>query len=108
MYNVQTLRTDANTYADIIVKMCDKLKIAVEEFSNFHKSTTLKEKIIEINTIEEEGDRLYMTAVRELFEQESDPMQIFAWSKIFDLMEDCCDACEHVANVMEMVIMKNG
>lgn len=108
MYNVQTLRTDANTYADIIVKMCDKLKIAVEEFPNFHKSGTLKEKIIEINTIEEEGDRLYMKAVRELFEQEGDPIQIFAWSKIFDLMEDCCDACEHVANVMEMVIMKNG
>jgi len=108
MYNVQKMRPEALTYADIIVRSCSTLQKAVKEFPNFRRSLTLSDMIIEINTIEEEGDRLYIDAVRDLFKHERDPIKITAWSKLFDLMEDCCDACEHVANVMESVMMKNA
>ena len=30
------------------------------------------------------------------------------WRDLFDRMEKCCDACEHVANIMESIIMKNS
>jgi len=108
MYNIQTIRPEAISYADIIMRSCTTLQKAIKEFPNFRKSSILNDLIIEINTIEEEGDRLYIEAVRNLFKHETNPIAITAWSKLFDLMEDSCDACEHVANVMETVMMKNA
>lgn len=107
MYNIKTIREDALSYTKIIVRACATLQKAMIEFPNFRKSPHLTDAIIEINSIEEEGDMLYIQAVRKLFENETDPIAITAWSKIFDLMEDCCDTCEHAANVMESVTMKN-
>lgn len=108
MSNVQSVREDAILYTKIIVRSCETLKRVMEEFPNFRKSTTLNDLLIEVNTIEEEGDRLYINAVRRLFESSSDPVEILVWSKMFDLLEDCCDTCEHVANVIEGVMMKNA
>jgi len=33
---------------------------------------------------------------------------VIAWTAMFDRLEKCCDCCEHVADVVEMVVMKNG
>lgn len=108
MYNITEIPEAAKTYAGIIIRACQKLGEAMKEFSNFRKSTTLQELIIEINSIEEEGDRLYVETVSELFRKEKNPIAITAWSKLFDLMEDCCDCCEHVADVIEVTMMKNS
>jgi len=108
MYNIKEIREDALNYVDIIKRSCATLLEAVKEFSNFHKSKVLMDNIIAINTIEEEGDRLYVKAVSELFRNEKDPISITAWNNIFDLLEDCCDACENVADTMELVMMKNS
>lgn len=108
MYNVREIREDAFGYLDIIERSCGKMLEAMKEFPNFRKSATLTDAIIAVNTIEEEGDGLYIKAVHKLFRNEKDPIAIVAWSNIFDLMEDCCDACEDVANTMEVVRMKNS
>ena len=34
-------------------------------------------------------------------------IDIIAWREIFNYLEKCCDACEHVADAVESVIMKN-
>ena len=79
-----------------------------EDFQNFRKSTTIHDSIIEINRLEEVGDRMYTEAVRNLYLNCKDPVEIVAWTKIFDRLELCCDACEHVANAVEGVMMKNS
>jgi len=68
---------------------------------------TLHGLIIEINALEEEGDRLFIDSMRKLHTEEEDPIQIIAWREIYSYLEKCCDACEHVADIVESVIMKN-
>ena len=65
------------------------------------------EHIIIINTLEEEGDRLYMEAMRNLKRGGADPIELIAWKEIYSSLEDCCDACEKVADAVEEVVMKN-
>lgn len=108
MYNIKKIRPAALVYAEIIVRSCKTLQQALAEFPNFRKSNSLMNMLIEINSIEEEGDRLYVEAVRELYEKGDDSIEISSWSKLFDLFEECCDACEHAADVMEIIIMKNS
>ena len=66
MYNIQSIREEALEIVDVIVRSCDALKIAIEEFPNLRKSSTLHEKIVYVNTLEEEGDAIYIRAMHRL------------------------------------------
>lgn len=108
MYNLKSIREEAIAFSGLIVESCNTLKKAVEEFSNFKKSKTLKSYIIECNRLEDEGDRLYTEVIRKLYTHlTGDTVQLFSWVKIFDLFESTCDSCEHAANSLERVALKN-
>ncbi len=108
MFNVKTMREDALRMADIIVKCCEALKEALNEFHNFRKSQTLHGLIVEINRMEEEGDDLFTKATRNLYVNGKDPLEVYGWGRTLHYMEICCDACEDVADVIESVMMKNS
>lgn len=107
-FNVQAMKSDVFQFAKLVSKCCCALKIALEEFHNFKKSTSLKAKLIEVNDLEEEGNRLYYKIASRLYRETKNPVELLVWTKIYDHLEKCCDACEEVANVMESVIMKNS
>ncbi len=105
--NVRTIRPEAIQFTKVIIRCCQVLKEVMEEFTDFKKSKTLHGLIIEINALEEEGDRLFIDSMRKLHVEETDPLEIIAWREIYNFLEKCCDACEHVADAVESVIMKN-
>lgn len=107
MYNFSTIRPEVFAFTEVISRCCCALKKAVEEFPEFRKSKTIHQFLVDVNTLEEEGDRLYVSSVRGLYKEGGSGALVAAWSNTFDCLERCCDACEHVANVIESVIMKN-
>ena len=108
MYNITVCRPEVKEFTDLISQLCEALKEIAQEMHNFRKSTSLKGKIVEVNRLEEEGDRLYTEAMRRLYTEEKDAVAILAWTTIFDRLEKCCDGCEHVADMFEQVVMKNS
>lgn len=108
MFNITSIRDEALLFAEKIVEACDAMKKALEEFRNFKKSTTLHGLLVEIDHIEEECDKIYAEAVRKLFAESNDVMEIIKWRSVYDQLEKCCDSCEHASNVIESVIMKNS
>jgi uncharacterized protein Yka (UPF0111/DUF47 family) len=109
MYNVRTIRGEAVDTIKIIIECTDSVKAALEEFNNFKKSKTINDLIIEINRLEEVGDKLYMENTRKVFtDPDITPIEAFSWSHIYHYMEDVFDACEDTADVIEGVIMKNS
>ena len=63
--------------------------------------------IVELSHKEEECDRLYLQAAREMRDADLDVLEFFFWREILDCMEGCAAACEHVGDCGETVIMKN-
>lgn len=108
MYNVREIRNDALRFSKLILKSCEELKVAFEEFKNFRKSKNIHDKIVLINKLEEDGDHLYTEAVRKLHMTSTNPIEIMTWTTAFHRLEKCCDACEEAANIIESVIMKNS
>jgi predicted phosphate transport protein (TIGR00153 family) len=108
MFNIKTIKPEALEFAKIICKCCDSLKIAMNELKHFKKSHEIKNLIIEVNRLEEDGDKLYTEAVRTLFESPSNPVETLAWNEAYNHFEICCDSCEDVADAIEIVIMKNS
>lgn len=107
MYNIRELRPEAVEFSELIVTCCEKLQIVCTEFATFRKSSTIKPALIEVNRLEEEGDRIFDKAVSRLFREENSAATLIAWKDIFHCLEECCDACEHVCDVIEEVILKN-
>ena len=108
MYNITTFRPEVKEFTRLISRCCAALKDMAQELHTFRKSTLLKEKIVEVNGLEEEGDRLYTEAMHRLYTEEKDAVSILSWTTMYDRLEKCCDSCEHVADMVEQVIMKNS
>lgn len=66
------------------------------------------ENIIEINRLENLGDAVFRRALGKLFREEKDPIEIIRWKDIFENLEDTLDACEHLADTVRGVIVKNA
>lgn len=106
--DVDTIKENAIAMTDLVIAACEALKTAMEEFPEFRKSTKLKEYLIRINDLEEEGDNLYIEGMRALHTGDCSPLEVIAWRDIYSYLERCMDACEHAADVVESVIMKNS
>ena len=108
MYNIVEIYPSVVEFSKLIVKCCDMLLQTMKEFRNFKKSKLLSELIIEINRLEEAGDRLYTAYIGQLFTERPDPYTVMAWKEAYKYLERSCDTCEHVADIIESVIMKNS
>ncbi len=63
---------------------------------------------VEINRLENEGDRITREAVASLFDGGIDPMVVIRWKDLFERLEAAIDATEHVANILEGIVIKNS
>lgn len=108
MNNVSTIGRDALAMMDVVVECCEAVRELLQEFADFRRSRNLKKVIIRINDLEEAEDRLFMTSMRKLYTGSKDPIHIIAWREIYIYLERCADACEHVADVVESIVMKNS
>ncbi len=104
---IQTVLPEAIDFAAKLVDCCELMTKMLNEFTHFKKPAHLREMIIELNHAEEECDVLYLKALRAIPEHCSDVLEILYWREIYDCMESCADACEHVGDCVETVVMKN-
>ena len=63
---------------------------------------------MEINRLENMADRVFRSAVGELFDDSTDIANVIKWREIYEHMESATDRCEDVANVLEGVALKHG
>lgn len=108
IFNVATIKPEALEFTKLIIKSCKALKKVLEDFPNYKKSTKLNDKIVEVNSLEEVGDKLYYNTVHNLYANSKDPVELLVWTEIFDALEKCCDACEMTADTVESIVMKNS
>ncbi len=107
MSEIKTVLPEAITFAEKLVVCCQMMKDMLAEFSNFKKPQKLHEMIVQLNHVEEECDALCLKATVAIRRQVSDPIDVISWREIYMKMETCADACEHVGDCVETVVMKN-
>lgn len=75
--------------------------------SNKHMKDTLRH-CVEINRLENEGDVLRDEAISDLFANEKDPIVVIKQKELYEIAEVTTDFCEHVANMVESILVKNN
>ena len=106
MCNVEFIRTDTLPMVELLVACIGALGEVLGELKNFKHSKLLENRIIRVNELEEQGDMQYVETMHRLH-QENDLRAILVWSNIYQTIENCMDTCEHTADVVTTVIMKN-
>ena len=107
MDQVKLIRPDSIEFSELLIRCCKRVEELLEEFRNFKKSKLIKDIIIEINRLEEEGDQLYISVMKNLHATSKDPIEIIVWRDIYKAFENVCDSCEDVANIVESIVIGN-
>lgn len=68
----------------------------------------ISQHTVEVNRLENEGDRITREAVASLFDGGIDPMVVIRWKDIFERLEAAIDATERAANILEGIVIKNS
>ena len=106
MYNVDKPTPAAKELAFLILKSCQAIDKAVALLGG--KLEPIAEYCMEVNSLENEADRVCREAVSQLFDEEKDPIQLIKWKEIYETLERATDKCEDAANILESVVVKNA
>ena len=104
--NVTELRYDIIPSCENAQKCIQALKKLILEFPNYKRSDTIHKLIIDVNGLEEQGDRRFMDSMVRLYREDSlDP--VVRWISVYQCIENVMDACEDAADTVQTVMMKN-
>ena len=103
-YGVREVHDQARQQAQVIQRCATKLAEAISLLEGFKDS---RRQLIELRTLEDEGDRLSRAAIAGLFAGDPDPVSLVRWKDIHEQLEEAVDACENAADVLEAILVKN-
>jgi predicted phosphate transport protein (TIGR00153 family) len=104
MYDVRDSTEYARRFANILTRMSSQLKVVM---SALERPTGIALHLIELHRLENEGDELYNAAMEELFRGKPDVITVIKWKDIYEKLEAAIDRVEHIANLVEGVLIKN-
>ncbi len=105
LYHINAPSAPAVQLSSIILQQCDSILEALKKLRGFKD---LKGHWVEIHRLESEGDRVSREAVASLFAGSMDAVEIIKWKDVYELLEDCCDRCEDVADIIEKIVVKHA
>ena len=105
LYHIEAPMEQAQQLARILHQACREVNNAIPRLRSFGD---IRHYTVEINRLENEGDRVVRRALASLFERGIDPMLVIRWKDIFERLEDAIDACETTANTLEGIVIKNA
>jgi predicted phosphate transport protein (TIGR00153 family) len=105
LYKIEAPMEQAQRLAAILYQAADQIARAMPRLREFGD---LSHFTIEIHRLENDGDRVTREAMAALFDHGIDPMTVIRWKDIYERLEGAIDATEHVANVLEGIVLKNA
>jgi hypothetical protein len=104
MYNIRNI----NDYSKHLAKVIQSLAIEINSaIGMLKKPVNMNQHIIEIHRLENEADDVYFRAIGELFQNETDSIQLIKLKELYEIMENATDRCESVANIIESIMLKH-
>lgn len=108
LYKVTAETPEFKQFVKRIKKMTSKIFSLVSLLAGRDKNIPqMKKIIIEINSLENEGDKLIRRALKNLFANHKDPIFVIKWKDLFETMEEILDEGENTANIVDQIIVKN-
>jgi len=105
LYKIEAPMDQAIRLAHVLLAAARQVSEAIPRLRGFRD---ISHYTVEINRLENEGDRITREAVASLFDTGIDPMVVIRWKDLFERLEAAIDAAEKVANILEGIVIKNS
>src|SRR5437764_4372609 len=105
LYKIEAPMDQAIKLAHVLRAAAKQIAEAIPRLRDFRD---ISHYTVEINRLENEGDRITREAVAALFDGGIDPMVVIRWKDVYERLEAAIDATERVANIMEGIVIKNS
>ena len=106
IYGIQRPRAAARAVSDLVRLQTVEVEKAMRKLRQRSQLKSVLEHCVEIQRLENEADTLFLDAMARLFDEEPNPVEIIKWRDIYEQLERATDSCEHVAIVLEGIVLK--
>ena len=105
LYKIEAPMEQGQRLAHVLLQAARAISEAMPRLRSFED---ISHYAVEINRLENDGDRITREAIASLFDTGIDPMVVIRWKDIYERLENAIDATERVANILEGIVIKNS
>ncbi|MCI0412461.1 DUF47 family protein [bacterium] len=108
LFNITKTSEELIELAKTLEEAVHNVSKALTSIRELNRPRRILDYCIEINRLENRGDRTSERAIGALFHNNQDPMEVIKWKEIYDATESAIDKCEDIANIIEGIVVKHG
>jgi predicted phosphate transport protein (TIGR00153 family) len=108
IYQITDIRKPAKRLAHLIVESAQELDAAIKGLRDKRQFNQVRERIVQINTLENNGDRVLYDGLTALVSHREDIFDFIRWKEIYELLEATTDRIEDAGDVIQRVLVSNG
>jgi uncharacterized protein len=105
LHNITEPLPEMAKQADVLVRAA---ATALEAIEKLRTMKGLETYWVEINRLENEGDRIFRRTVAHLFSGDYKAMDVLKHKDVIEELEEAIDSLESVANVIESIVLKHA
>ena len=108
IYDVVEVKKPARRLARLIVESAQELDAAIRGLRDKKLYSEVQQRIVQINTLENNGDRILEEGLRSLVAHREDVFDLIRWKEIYELLEATTDRIEDAGDVIQKVMIANA
>lgn len=105
LYEVETMPAEFVEQVDVLQRCAE---VTAEAMPKLRSMKSLSDFWIEINRLENAGDRTHRRTLAKLFAGDYDTLDVLKLKDVAEALEGAIDAFERVANTVEQIAVKEG
>jgi predicted phosphate transport protein (TIGR00153 family) len=108
LYGLSELPALPREMFELVTTISQCAEVTAEAMPRLKAQKKLEEYWIEVNRLENQGDKAYRMLLVRLFSGEYDALTVLKLKEVADELEAAVDAFEHVANTVETIAVKES
>lgn len=108
LYNITKLPASVMALADVLVRAIEEVGRVLPLLSDMRNEMRIREGCVRINSYENQADAIFHQGIADLFNTVSDAVEIIKVKELLSDLENATDECEHVANLLENILLKHA
>lgn len=108
MFGIERVPDELVAQAQVLVLMTERLQVSIKGLREMKKAPEIKQSLIELSKLENEGDQIFRQALAKLIATEKDIVKLIVMKELHEITEAALDKCSSVGHVIEAIILKNG
>ncbi|MBB2479539.1 DUF47 domain-containing protein [Bacillus sp. APMAM] len=107
LYSITQPTVYMKEFVNELYGSCQEISKSIQLLSK-KKLLDIHSHAVKIKDYESKCDDILRASVKELFQNEKNPITIIQYKEIYENLELISDYCQDVANILETIIMKNA